>query len=811
MHENLKDEAVLQRAAELIARQIRPVIERRAIDLVLLYRAPSSIETHIQRLARRLKAAIAAQRLHHFAGIYISRLETSTYYGRQVLTTGLVDAVRMATLLDGPMERMQPELFQASANLMDERRILLVYVDNGAVTGHAIAELLLSVANLEDPYKDRIVGVQLFPLVTRLSPVEEALLQHSDILVGRARNDRIANPRIPIRFGSLVQLRMRSHRTLEEVAVVRRLRDLVSDSLDADVVFSEIRHLLKQSIGTIEQLQFVPSSQTGAIVTSPIIPDLEGSREFSVSDRAINFRQLLALRQQGVPCTFQILEVFRQIAERSDRSVLTVLALEPEILLDDALVTELGSDIVDLCILTAETSGDRLSVANAIWVLAHFPVHLSRVVPHLRSNAAFFDFGVTLLAFLCIYGLKGSTKFGAIGRLVDELDRLGDVGSAVSTQIEAVLKAEVDFDASIEPWPTSAEAYRQVRQFLTDATYRHGVDDFSQWLRVRTAIETMSKGTDPLPAIARRAQLEAEAIRGAEAWTLVRLRPLFSALHVLTTDLGLPDSIRAILRSKARGLKKSLMLFASAAPEFYEGRTELKSVASAWEAYLSGSISLCSSELYADPGASFPESVGLSKTKFDRKPPLEAALVFIVNEPISLLCGSALAMLDPTLSLRLNIQVEDFQLADHVVTVQELRGPQEFLIKLWLRTGRLPVLWVKEIRHYLSAVRILFENIKRYGRPGHAITINIHLEHTTEGDSEKKSLRLRFENEKRPGEEVAPGNSRGMPELKACLGNLSGDFSIDKESQNYSITIWFPIDCIHMKVDRNERRKIHSH
>ncbi len=279
-------------------------------DVVVIARDASPFRDELPRLLTALPSDPAFSELDWRGDLYGSMIETTRRRGRQILRHHLNSVVRTATRYAAKKRTVSDQM-----QLFQDRRprngALLVYFDNGAVTGSAIRDVALSAADLIAPCPAQL---RILVLINKLAPSEERLLHQIQAM------SQAGGGALELGFDALLQLRIPTFESFELTPLARELDGLPAACRGVDL--DDVQRWLDDVASFVQRAADRANDHCGQYPMGP------ASASFtSVSTEAILFRHLLAIHQGGLPVIDAIVHSLHKMWSDDDRSLTVVLAL----------------------------------------------------------------------------------------------------------------------------------------------------------------------------------------------------------------------------------------------------------------------------------------------------------------------------------------------------------------------------------------------------------------------------------------------------------------------------------------------------
>lgn len=402
----------------------------------------------------------------------------------------------------GPREvfsRPTPELYYEAqrlnpTDLLSEQpsRFLAVYLDDACVTGKSLLNFLIRASKARlDQLPSAVLAI---PMLSRFSPAEEQFYSNvfrSVNVVGQS------NERIPFSFRPLLRLQVGSFEKLQSTFVYELAAKISAQATVLDNrLQGYVTRVIQRLEGALSNAQRVNSDL--AIFQHPFFGRQESNFTL-VSSRAIRIRHLIALQEQNVGVLGELLHELLDAVLNDDYSVLTVIALELNLLDVPPLLKECRADIVTLAIkalTTAETTSEIKS--DAICVLSmtgqELISEMGKILPRIGNDSDLID---QFLVFLL-------TKVPRTNLWLEDLDSTirscaSELPAEEYRYISSYVKSffEVAEPLSVKSTP---DAIRAVENLVAQTSY-HGrglvaLNAVNDWLSKKDRDRILTKGIE---------------------------------------------------------------------------------------------------------------------------------------------------------------------------------------------------------------------------------------------------------------------------------------------------------------------------
>jgi hypothetical protein len=723
--ENLENKSVIQ----AIAKRLAGFVDggRTPAALCVCIRQDSAFQGAIHSILRGVMSIFRNTESPKVTLSY-AVLTTHVFHGSQSLGGSVHQALRAATHFRGEASQLNLELEDAGGAGDANRKFThIAFLDNSAVTGRAIFEFLNSARTLGQYGLAQPSNVLIFPLVSRLDPAEERLLLSIRLMSGQP--DATAKETIDVSFAALVQLRLPSYSEPWMVPLHAELKRVHARSVrSGGRQFLQISDAIGRVLERLERsLRMRESSVLHGSVLGLVSLAATPSRDISLP--AVEFRQLLALANQGVPCTAEAAKALQGLKERGGTDLMNILAFEPELLRTDPLVFESSGDIRKLVLEVAFATGEateKVVIINALWVLAHIPSGLSNFVQEAPNTVLHSEIVTKLLIFLCLYCTEPAEARKTSVRLRDRLQGtelsgwLRDEGQAL------LLAMDTDTRQTTHLIENEDAAREAIRSYLRRGRSDHAGRLTEDWKKAQeffakfdpNSLSTSSPDPTEVPA----------AIEATEAWFDSISQPLQYSLEFLSGNR--PDLSRK-LRSERERSANGLTNVKVRASAWAEGRALREDVFSVWRDFLRVTLwDFCESVyrrriLRAASGRKwYPEATEISLSR-------------LANMPLIILLAELNRELDVNIDaeITLNLQPESAGLppVEVFAKLPDVATQNSLVRALWFVHHPLPLLWQGKAEEFRSVCMLLSGNLARYSNPAAVLKVHYRLERDAQG------------------------------------------------------------------------------
>ena len=444
-------------------------------DIVFFGRPDSNLVQIVDNIAQELRVRLPET----INKIYFSYLDMMHRGSRTVFaqdSTSLLSSVSELAI-------HQRELFPAS---MPKAGYYAIYLEDAAISGNSLRDFLLKIASHVGAKPKRVLGMVL---VNRLSPGESRFFEVCGHMTPKPqKNSRINKTgfdgTIPFNICSLFRLQVRSrinyaptyHTIFQSVyensqLLKRNLRDYIED--------------------VKTKLSSVPPHDS---VQHIFIPDASNDIA-TISIQATKLRHLLSLNQQNEVVLTEILNLLVDMlridnndTQLTDRTVLLVFALEPELLEEPPLSVAFRADVTDLCVDTIIRNYPISIKSSALTILGQYRkellLRLDQVAAHLLKDEAL---RLQLTVFLLTLYPRETKTFIKMNRALD-MARNAAVADHVD-HLKSLIRVLRSIDGEDGLIDDNRDALDKVHD-LTLATFRHS-ERFRAWTGISSDLEVL--------------------------------------------------------------------------------------------------------------------------------------------------------------------------------------------------------------------------------------------------------------------------------------------------------------------------------
>ena len=354
------------------------------------------------------------------------------------------------------------------------RKFLGVYLDDAAITGNTLFDSISKIVRLSSPHPS---GILALLLVNRLNPRETRLLSSCMSLSGPpfAQTHHHIESIVPFRFGYISRLQVRS---LEEFASTSAAKKIAKMNLACQNCGEAIQNYLENIQEKLNKI-----THSSDIVAHVYHPDIKVA--CPITSRAARLLHLLALSAQNEGVMVDILTELQEIKRQRDYTILSVLALEPDILESDPLPYEGWDTIQDLCVSALCSDCAPSLKSDALAVLAFVPSGhpLEEVdailAPILQDRNLAIQFAVQFRTF-CAHERSSYSK------LLASLDSISDPEIKPCADDVCDLLRATETIGQTYTISNTATAFLLLHNLIAETGYHVGIRDwkeFNQWIK----------------------------------------------------------------------------------------------------------------------------------------------------------------------------------------------------------------------------------------------------------------------------------------------------------------------------------------
>ena len=444
-HEDFLVTSLVDEIAALLAG-----LPKRRQDFVLFSRPESSIYKLIRKIAADLERNIGRVLSICVADLTVAPTTPKAFFPRAAdnLLAELHDVASQTTFLpDHPTSEF-----------------IGIYIDDASITGRSLQDFLTKATNLPNRRPKALFGIVV---VNRLSPREIRFLNVCQDLrsTRQSGTSRKASP-IPFRLRSLFRLQVKMTDESEPGGAPYTIRKLFEHSEYFDERLKTYATAIEWRLGRVFHSE-VTASNNKLVVLHPFY-SRDTDPEF-LSTRVVQLRHLLALNAQNEGVVSEVLNAITELAGQQDVGLLSILALEPQLLHDDPLSIEGWQSIRDLCLVCLGGSYTTAQKSDALGILYYrkneFIQHLHEILRHVVSDDDLMDqvacFVLSLSRQVRSWRQDARKCFDGLGnsgnlRALDWLRTILDVPEKVETSyiVEDTSQARASIHALVSnTWP----------------------------------------------------------------------------------------------------------------------------------------------------------------------------------------------------------------------------------------------------------------------------------------------------------------------------------------------------------------------
>lgn len=396
-----------------------------------------------------------------------------------------------------------------------------VYLDTSAVTGKNFR----SVVNLlrdSDPMPRSLL---FLPITNRLSPREEKFV--TGIKMVSRHDDAVA---AEVRFASIFRLQVGSWEHSEVTPVARFFRELDMPDVRARPDTASYLDRLRDRLASVAH-DVGAGRKTSDAIGHFYTPDDDVAANISLE--AVQLRHLLSLYHQNRPVLTELLTLYHHLIQTRDISVLSVVALEPDLMRQPPLLLEGWQDL-QLLAEHAIASTNSTSVLSDALVVAG--AEFDAWMRNLRAIVSVVDRKRELWPLVRLLAARLTRSSPAAGQhLIQGVENLPAHARTVAADLIAFVKARMSLTW---PGPPTFGADRSAPiHRLISLMYAHS-PAHTTW---RNADKFFTMNTPPLPALP---ESVLNAIRVAKAAIMPALKATVEQARV-TDSLDIAQELEA--------------------------------------------------------------------------------------------------------------------------------------------------------------------------------------------------------------------------------------------------------------------------
>lgn len=752
-------------------------------DLVLFVRDESSLAKMAQMIGNSISGSFRSVAPRWRGAVYVCKLPTLRTGGKQKLVRQeIATAIREAEEIVERESAAQGDFFGNGETNRVRDGYWAVFLDNAAVGGRAVREFLLAIGELESPTPCATV---VFPIVNRLSPNEQSFLES----ISGIRHSN-GGWQIPSAFAALINLRIRSYSEFNHTSLSQELLPILASASES--VDTKIRSWATQCLEDIADWE---ATRKPALYLVPLAGP--GFKTANVSVITIRLRSLLALHQQGLPVVKKIANAMHTHIQLQDNSLLTMFALEPDLLHEQVISGPFSTDILNLAESALANSNDLGSRLNALWVLVAFRsafVQRARSIARLCVNDE--QMRTPWLA-LVLCGLPTRERQTVIQHTLDELERVDPTKSTIA-DVFALLSSEAGFMTVRIP-KDGSEARALIYKFMKEARAGHGERPFPCWWRLMNIFSTLERQKDTLKNInSFKKDLYSNLTweRARELLLDVMLPAAYALRFLMKYEChGAFEREQLEIAARSAGLmfenaKQATWAMNEAPPNLEANFSEqLNKAIAIWRSVLQMTLESSVDLMFSQP--EYSAYILGNDDGSGNFGAIASGLRAVAVEPIGLVLYRLQAGLGENRQCTFELVVDDCEI--DLLRGRTLREITEDLRLLWVKDypGKLPIFW-----HYPEALRgvlgILVENISKHGEPETMVSVHIAM------SSSLKQLAVTLRNR------VAvcgtkKGRSDGLEQVRKSVESHDWDFHICGYDKNeFSVELVIPVKVLHL-------------
>ena len=240
-------------------------------------------------------------------------------------------------LLHGLQSSGSPQLFAP-----EPTNFLAVYLEDACVTGKTLVNFLIQVSKAGTSQLP--LAVVAIPIVSRFSPAEETF--YTDVC--RGVSSASTGKQIPFSFQPLFRLQIRSFERMQESPIFELVSTLSNDEVAFGPRLRSYIQRINQNLSVYMSL--VPKTNEQALkLQHPFFPATHQAA-IVASDRTLRLRHLIALAEQNVGVLSVVLHELLSACTANDYTLLSMLAMEPDLLKASPLNRECRLDVTNLAL-----------------------------------------------------------------------------------------------------------------------------------------------------------------------------------------------------------------------------------------------------------------------------------------------------------------------------------------------------------------------------------------------------------------------------------------------------------------------------
>ena len=376
----------------------------------------------------------------------------------------VIYAVSGSAIFDTVIDMGAPSMFERPSV---KDGYVAAYLDSAAVTGGTLRAFVDAVTSgPQEP-----VTIIALPVVNRLSPSEESFICLAQAMRYRRRQQNREALTVPFTFRPLFRLQVRSFEHIAQTGFNHMVAELIDAQLDFNLDVAAYVQLLDQRRRNLQLDVRSPELKNDANSEPMSHPFAELDATLgSLALRLVEFRQLLALHHQNQGVLPILLQRFNELFEERQYELLTLFAVEPELLDEPPMALECWDDLITLASECVRYAANPSIVSDALVVLARDGHAFANVLIDIvravkREYAALYKQSLAFTGLVLTRGPSVVTLFRrALGSIAD-----GSLQDTVA-RFDAFVKSVATLSALA--LPSAADAVDPVYK-LCSVMYRH--------------------------------------------------------------------------------------------------------------------------------------------------------------------------------------------------------------------------------------------------------------------------------------------------------------------------------------------------
>jgi hypothetical protein len=729
--QNLREEWCVALIAERLSNFIATVDIHESI--CFCYREESSMKDALDNIIRRVADQKRSLPGQLEPSLWAAQIRSHVFHGRQYFGSSVQQAISLAhpLLTPSPDERKSSRQLRLNLSKSTDEEIErpefshYVYIDNSAVTGKSIAEFLLAIRTLPMHIARAPKRVLLFPIVTRLSPAEEELLRYTRIVPVSQNGSEDQQDVIAVELCSLLQMRMRTYTHPSTMPLAVQLRELVQNAKpETDRGLVQISDSIS---AVLLVLNSPPSAQRETILAGSVFgfPSPSERHVQGLSIACVTFRQLLGLLQQGVPCTREITATLASIRTAGDPGLVNVLAMEPDLLSNDPLLSEIIPELRDYAVDIAAGQHSFVEKTNAIWVLAHIPFGLALLIRNAIAQVCKDDLASKVFVYLALYQLERLELTQLCSRLRLANAKTEEKGWMATTGVNlmhaSLRQTDVSDSAPIEGLE---DAKTLVVNYLCNGRDDHIAPLTVAWMKIVTTLG-VEKGKRTTASM--REDLDGFDT-AVENWIRRISVPVQRGTEYLGRGLG--RSLFEQVAADRTSIFRQMEAVRHAVDAYRKQVGPFSAVEVAWQNLLKSTIWKSSDFLYSGLHAiDEADDYRQDSTRTSLNNSSSRALLLIANSPIFILLSRMRYALKRGTMVKTSFTGPFGAMTDLFSSTQLIDDlpNSAFLRSLWFQACIFPAIWEIKVSEFDKICRILCDNLDKYANLSAEIEVNFSL------------------------------------------------------------------------------------